>query len=145
MNQVNIYTDGGCSGNPGIGAWAFYVEEYEVEESANELHTTNNKMEMKAAINALKWAVANNITEVHIFTDSQYVQKGITEWIHTWKKNNWKNSAKKLVKNQDLWQALDDMTTRIDVHWHWVQGHAGHEGNERAHELVSKSIAALQP
>lgn len=138
--EVSIYTDGGCKGNPGVGAWAFYVPDEKLGKSGSEKETTNNKMELNAAIEALRWACKTDRTKIHLYTDSQYVQKGITDWIFTWKKNKWKTAAKKPVKNQDLWQALDELRKQIEIEWHWVKGHAGQEGNERAHELVTKSI-----
>ena len=137
---VSIYTDGGCKGNPGKGAWAFYVEEEDVGMSGNERETTNNKMEITAALEALKWANAQNKEKVNIYTDSQYVQKGITEWIHNWKRNNWKTASKNPVKNKELWMSLDEICQTLTVQWCWIKGHAGHEGNERAHQLVTMSI-----
>lgn len=139
-HEVNIYTDGGCKGNPGKGAWAFYVEEEDIGKNGNEQETTNNKMEIMAAVEALKWANEQNKAKVKIYTDSQYVQKGITEWIHNWKRNNWKTASKNPVKNKELWIALDEISNAVNVEWCWIKGHAGHDGNEKAHRLVTMSI-----
>lgn len=145
-STLEIYIDGGCSGNPGIGAWAFYAPKMGIEKSGNELETTNNRMELSAAYEALKWIkkTFNNSLTINIYTDSQYVQKGITTWISAWKKNNWKTSSKQAVKNQDLWKALDSYTQNLLIEWHWIEGHAGHEGNEKAHSLVEKSMLLLK-
>ena len=152
--MIEIYTDGGCSGNPGPGGWAYVILGDSVllsEHWGAEKSTTNNRMELQAVIAALEAlssvdAKANTLT---IYTDSQYVQKGITLWIKDWKGKGWKTSGKKPVKNQDLWQRLDAMTsalTAVDgfsINWVWVKGHAGNEYNERCDELAQKAIASL--
>lgn len=134
--SVTIYTDGACSGNPGPGGWGAILRfgEHEKEINGGEFETTNNRMELTAAIEALN-GLKRRCT-VHLHTDSQYVKGGITEWIEGWKKNGWKTSAKKPVKNAELWQALEEACAKHDVHWHWVKGHAGHPDNERADELA---------
>jgi ribonuclease HI len=137
--HVKVYTDGSCSGNPGPGGWgaAFFVNDTEVEGLyGSERRTTNNRMELMGAISALRAAHAYD--KVEIVTDSQYVRKGITEWIKGWKRNNWKTAAKKPVKNDDLWKLLDEEATRAGVTWKWVKGHSGDPGNERADELANK-------
>ncbi|MFD0915938.1 ribonuclease HI [Pseudahrensia aquimaris] len=136
MKQVSIWTDGACSGNPGPGGWGALLRfgEHERELYDGEELTTNNRMELLAAINAL--SALKHPCKVDLYTDSQYVKGGITGWIHGWKKNGWKTSAKKPVKNAELWQALDEAVARHDVSWHWVKGHAGHAENERADELA---------
>lgn len=138
--QVTIYTDGACSGNPGPGGWGAVLiyGEHEKELSGCEAETTNNRMELTAAIEALK--ALKGSCEVALYTDSEYVRRGITEWLAGWKAKGWKTAAKKPVKNQDLWQALDEQTTRHRVDWHWVKGHAGHPGNERADKLATGAI-----
>jgi len=157
---LKIYTDGGCSGNPGPGGWA-YVMALETfqgakvleEKSGGEKDTTNNRMELRAVIESLKslkTAAAGGAHGLHaksalplravIFTDSQYVQKGITEWIHKWKKNAWRTSDKKPVKNQDLWMELDALAGELSPGWEWVKGHAGNEFNERCDALAQKEI-----
>lgn len=143
-NSINIYTDGGCSGNPGIGAWAFCVPDQNVKYFGNLETTTNNRMELTATIEALKWAQKNTIPMVHIYTDSQYVQKGITQWISNWIKNGWRTSDKKPVKNQDLWKELYNFVAVCNIEWHWVEGHVGNTGNELAHSLVTEGINQLK-
>ncbi|MDQ6988210.1 MAG: ribonuclease HI [Mariprofundaceae bacterium] len=137
---VEAFTDGACSGNPGPGGWGVLLRMggHEKELCGGDMDTTNQRMEMQAAIEALK-ALKKPCT-MTIFSDSKYVIKGITEWIHGWKKNGWKNAAKKPVSNQELWQELDALSAKHDVRWQWVKGHAGHEGNERADELARKGI-----
>ena len=142
--MIVIYTDGGCSGNPGPGGWAFVVSENgEIREyrSGGDQSTTNNKMELTAVINALEYAKANGERDVVILTDSQYVKNGITSWITNWKKNGWKTAAKKPVLNQDLWQKLDDLNNSLSVEWKWVKGHAGIAGNEECDRLVRMETA----
>lgn len=144
MKTVTIYTDGACSGNPGPGGWGALLRYGEVEKelSGGELETTNNRMELTAAIeslNALKQPCV-----VELYTDSTYVKDGINGWIHGWKKNGWKTAAKKPVKNADLWQLLDEAVKRHTVHWHWVKGHAGDEGNERADALARGAVIREQ-
>ena len=134
--RVDIWTDGACSGNPGPGGWGALMRhgERERELSGGEPDTTNNRMELRAAIEALN--ALKKPCEVHVHTDSQYVRGGVTGWMHNWKRNGWKTSDKKPVKNEDLWRELDAATARHKIHWHWVKGHAGHVENERADELA---------
>jgi len=137
---VTIYTDGACSGNPGAGGWGAILMHgtTEKELSGGELATTNNRMELMAAIQALE--ALKKPCRVELFTDSQYVQKGIHEWIHAWKRRGWKTADGKPVKNDDLWRRLDEARSRHDVTWRWVKGHAGHEHNERADALARKGL-----
>jgi len=140
VNQVEIYTDGACRGNPGPGGWGAVLMygEKRKEIFGGEANTTNNRMELMAAIQAL--SALNRDCELTLYTDSQYVRKGITEWIINWKKRGWKTAAKKPVKNSDLWQQLDEQVSRHQVHWVWVKGHAGNEGNELADDLANKGV-----
>jgi len=133
---VTIYTDGACKGNPGPGGWGAVLiyKTIRKEMKGGENLTTNNRMELMGAIKALE--ALKTSTEVSLYTDSQYVKSGITTWIHNWKKNNWRTSDKKPVKNEDLWQALDRLTSKHDVQFYWVKGHAGHPENERADQLA---------
>lgn len=142
--RVQIYTDGACSGNPGPGGWGAILiwGEHRKELTGGEAHTTNNRMELMAAISALE-ALKKGVA-VDLFTDSEYVRNGITKWIFGWKRNGWKTADKKPVKNIELWQRLDEALKRHDVAWHWVKGHAGHPENERADELARAGIAALK-
>ncbi|WP_439646374.1 ribonuclease HI [Sneathiella glossodoripedis] len=137
---VTIYTDGACSGNPGPGGWGALLEykgkQKEIYGGAAE--TTNNRMELSAAINALNALQRKSSVDLH--TDSTYVRDGITKWMVNWKKNGWKTAAKKPVKNQDLWMELDAAIRRHDVRWHWVKGHAGNPGNEKADELANQGM-----
>ncbi|WP_169567799.1 ribonuclease HI [Sneathiella limimaris] len=138
--SVTIYTDGACSGNPGPGGWGALME-YQGKEKelfGGEAETTNNRMELSAAINALN--ALKRASTVELYTDSTYVRDGITKWMANWKKNGWKTAAKKPVKNQDLWEELDTAINRHKINWHWVKGHAGHPGNERADELANKGM-----
>ncbi len=139
-SRVSIYTDGACSGNPGPGGWGVVLRwgETEKELSGGEAETTNNRMELMAAISALE-ALKRSVA-CDLYTDSTYVRDGITGWIHGWKKNGWKTAAKKPVKNADLWQRLDKAVARHDVDWHWVKGHAGHPENERADKLARDAV-----
>ena len=142
---VVIYTDGACSGNPGpggCGAILTYGDKSK-EISGGEANTTNNRMELLAAISALDALKKPSRVELH--TDSQYVMKGITQWIHGWKKNGWKTADKKPVKNAELWQRLDEARRRHEIDWRWVKGHAGHEQNERADELARMAMADFKP
>ena len=142
--MIVIYTDGGCSGNPGPGGWAFVVSENgEIREyrSGGDQSTTNNKMELTAVINALEYAKANGERDVVIFTDSQYVKNGVTVWIHSWKKNGWRTSAKAPVKNVEYWVTLDKLNDELNVDWQWVKGHAGIAGNEECDRLVRMETA----
>ena len=135
-----MYTDGACKGNPGIGGWGVFIK-YRYNEdnlSGFELDTTNNKMELMAVIEGLKTIPPNS--EVTVFTDSQYVKNGISQWIINWKRNGWKTASKKPVKNKDLWQRLDILVKKNKVDWKWVKGHSGNPGNERADQLANKGI-----
>ena len=135
---VEIFTDGACRGNPGPGGWGVLFKKTRKELWGGEAATTNNRMELTAVIRALE--ALGGPSQVCIHTDSQYVQKGITEWIHTWKRRGWKTADRKAVKNEDLWRRLDELAARHRVKWHWVRGHAGHPDNERADELANKGI-----
>ena len=136
MKKITIYTDGACSGNPGKGGWAALMQYNNVEKEifGAEEETTNNRMELTAAISALE--ILKEPCQVEIFTDSQYVKNGITKWIGGWLKNNWKNSAKKPVKNKELWERLLEVSKKHEIVWNWVEGHAGNELNERVDQLA---------
>jgi len=139
MNEEIVYTDGGCSGNPGPGGWAFVVVENSqvvFKSSGNENDTTNNRMELTAVINALKYAINKKGEKVMLITDSQYVKNGITMWIFNWKKNGWRTANKQPVKNQDLWKELDSWVAKTNVQWSWVKGHAGNTYNEMCDSMV---------
>jgi len=139
--KVTIYTDGACRGNPGPGGWGAILiaaNGHEKELCGGDLATTNNRMELMAAIQALE--ALNKACKVELHTDSQYVMKGITEWVRGWKARGWKTAAKDPVKNEDLWRRLDEARLRHDVDWRWVKGHAGHELNERADELARRGM-----
>lgn len=140
--RLTIYTDGACSGNPGPGGWGAILiyNDTEKELSGGEVLTTNNRMELTAALEALK--ALKRPCSVDLYTDSQYVRQGITQWMINWKRRGWKTADNKPVKNEDLWRALDEMAQRHDVAWHWVKGHADNPLNVRADELA---VAALQP
>jgi len=143
--SVEIWTDGACSPNPGPGGWGVILRfgEHEKELCGGEFDTTNNRMELQAAIEgfkALKFACV-----VDVFTDSQYVRGGVLGWMENWKRNNWKTSAKKPVKNEDLWRELDKIIQRHDVIWHWVKGHDGNMDNERADELARQGMEPYKP
>ncbi len=134
--KVNIYTDGGSRGNPGIGAWGVFVDgEQEIKMSGFEEMTTNNRMELTAVIKGLK--STKDRTEITLHTDSKYVIDGITKWINNWKKNGWKTASKKQVKNSDLWKELDELASSCNIEWKWVKGHSGDRGNEIADELCN--------
>jgi len=140
LKTVVIYTDGACKGNPGPGGWGALLE-YDgrrKELFGGEPHTTNNRMELVAVIRALE--ALTRESDVAIYTDSQYVKNGIEAWIHGWKRNGWKTSDKKPVKNEDLWRELDQLATRHRISWHWVRGHADNPGNERADELANQGV-----
>ncbi len=143
MSLIDIYTDGACKGNPGPGGWgALLVSgEHRKEIFGGESLTTNNRMELLAAIEALK--ALKKPSRVNLHTDSQYLRKGILEWIHNWKRKGWKTSANKPVKNADLWQQLDALTSHHQIEWHWIKGHSGHPGNEKADELANRGVAQL--
>ena len=142
---VRIYTDGACKGNPGPGGWGALLKmgAGERELFGGELHTTNNRMELMAVIRALE--TLKPPCEVAVYTDSQYVQKGISEWLHDWKRRGWRTAGKKPVKNVDLWRELDRLAGMHRVAWHWVKGHAGHPQNERADELANRGVEELSP
>ena len=142
MNQVVIYTDGACKGNPGPGGWGAVLRSGTLEKElfGGELGTTNNRMELMAVIQAL--AALKRPCQVQLYLDSQYVRQGITEWIHGWKKKNWRTAAGQPVKNVELWQRLDELAHRAGhvIEWHWVKGHAGDPGNEHADALANKGV-----
>jgi len=140
MKRVVIFTDGACRGNPGPGGWGALLRysNHEKTISGGELNTTNNRMELMAAIKAL--AAIRETCTIELYTDSQYVQKGITEWLPGWKKRHWKKADNKPVKNADLWQELEKQTHRHQVSWHWVKGHNGHLENELVDALANKAI-----
>jgi ribonuclease HI len=139
-DSVVIYTDGACSGNPGPGGWGAILtyQDKERELCGGESLTTNNRMELMAALMALE--ALKRPCHVALHTDSQYLREGITNWLHNWKRNGWKTAAKKPVKNADIWQRLDEASQRHEIKWYWVKGHAGHEMNERADELARKGM-----
>lgn len=142
---VDIYTDGACSGNPGPGGWGALMlcNGEEKELSGGEVETTNNRMEMLAAIQAFQ--ALKKPSKVRLHTDSTYLKDGITKWITNWKRNGWRTAAKKPVKNADLWQLLEEVMKPHDVEWHWVKGHSGHPENERADELARQGMAPYKP
>lgn len=149
MNNLVIYTDGGCSGNPGPGGWGTVIIDGTniTKLSGGEKQTTNNRMELSAAINALDAVVKNTgwrNRHVEVYSDSQYVKNGITSWIKNWKKNGWKTAAKKPVLNQDLWIALDTLYNQLDIEWKWVKGHAGVEYNEICDQLCKMEMDKFQ-
>lgn len=143
MSKVEIFTDGACRGNPGPGGWGALLRfnDHEKELFGGENNTTNNRMELTAAIEAL--ASLNRDCEVELTTDSEYLRKGITEWLAQWKRRGWKTAAKKPVKNVDLWQRLEAAVENHNVQWRWVKGHSGHEENERADQLANRGIDEL--
>ncbi|HET7313752.1 ribonuclease HI [Salinisphaera sp.] len=138
--NVTIYTDGACRGNPGPGGWGVLLAygEHRRELCGGEANTTNNRMELMAAIQALN--ALSYPCRVALYTDSNYVRQGITQWLHNWKNNGWKTAAKKPVKNAELWRALDEACQRHEIEWHWVKGHAGNTGNEAADALANRGI-----
>lgn len=143
MQQVVIYTDGACRGNPGPGGWGALLEAdgAQRELCGGEAHTTNNRMELTAAIEALN--ALKTACSVALYTDSTYVRQGITSWMAGWKRNGWRTAAKKPVKNAELWQALDAACQRHEISWQWVKGHAGHPGNEAADALANQGVDQL--
>ena len=142
--RLVIHTDGACSGNPGPGGWGVILQwgGHMRELKGGEAHTTNNRMELTAAIMALE--ALKRPCDVDLHTDSDYLRQGITGWIHGWKRNGWRTADKKPVKNADLWQRLEAAVGRHTVHWHWVRGHSGHDLNERADELAREAIAEIR-
>lgn len=144
MSEVTLYTDGACKGNPGKGGWGAYLQSgrHSKELFGGEASTTNNRMELTAVIQGL--SALKRPCIVHIYTDSQYVKKGMQEWIHNWKARCWKTASKQPVKNAELWQLLDTEVNKHQVHWHWVKGHAGHPGNEKADELANQGVELVK-
>lgn len=144
MKKVEIFTDGACKGNPGPGGWGTLLRYGDIEKSlyGGEAETTNNRMELMAAIQGL--TALREACDVTITTDSQYVRKGITEWLANWKRNGWRTAAKEPVKNADLWQQLDEQNQRHQVSWRWVKGHSGHRENEIADSLANRGIEELR-
>ncbi len=142
---IDIYTDGACKGNPGVGGWGALLNGCgrTNELFGGEAQTTNNRMELTAVIRALE--SLKRRCKVRLHTDSKYVQLGISEWIHAWKKRGWKTADKKPVKNEDLWRRLDDLAAQHDIEWLWVKGHSGHDGNERADELANMGVDSVKP
>lgn len=142
--MIEIYTDGACRGNPGPGGWAALLQmgEHEKELSGAEALTTNNRMELTAVIRALE--ALKRPVPVRVYTDSQYVRRGITEWLPAWKARGWRTADRKPVKNQDLWQLLEEASAPHQIEWHWVPGHAGVPGNERVDRLANEAIDALR-
>lgn len=143
MNEVEIYTDGACRGNPGHGGWGVILiaGKHRKELYGGEPETTNNRMELMAVIEALR--ALKRPCRIVLHTDSQYVKKGITEWIHDWKRRGWKTAAKKPVKNADLWEILNEVQSQHEIEWRWVKGHAGHPENERADELANLGVDSV--
>jgi len=141
--RVEIYTDGACKGNPGVGGWGAVLDYdgHVREVFGGEPHTTNNRMELTGVIRALELLKRSCRARVH--TDSQYVRNGITEWIHAWKRRGWRTADRKPVKNEDLWRELDELASRHDIEWVWVKGHSGHAGNERADALANRGVAEV--
>jgi ribonuclease HI len=144
MSLVDIYTDGACRGNPGPGGWGALLTagEHVKELSGAEPLTTNNRMELTAVIRALE--ALKRPSRLRIFTDSEYVRRGITEWVRSWKARGWKTADRKPVKNQDLWERLDSLTAGHQIEWRWVRGHSGIPGNERVDQLANEAIDAMQ-
>ncbi len=145
--SYTIYSDGGCSGNPGPGGWGFLIlkdGELILEKSGGEELTTNNKMELTAVIEALSFLKENGIAEASLYTDSQYVKNGITSWIFSWKKNGWRTASKGEVKNKEYWMVLDKLNSGMRIDWNWVKGHAGIKWNERVDELTQLEIAKFR-
>ena len=136
--SIKVYTDGACRGNPGPGGWGVYIQLNDEEKDlyGGNPETTNNQMEMQAALEALKYLKDKNDV-IELYTDSNYLRQGITEWIHKWKLNNWRTAAKKPVANRDLWIEISDLNEKMNVNWNWVKGHAGDPGNERADQLAN--------
>jgi ribonuclease HI len=145
LPQVTMYTDGACKGNPGAGGWGVLLRHGDSEKElfGGELLTTNNRMELTAVVQGLR--SLKKACDVAIYTDSQYVHKGITEWLPAWRRRGWLTADRKPVKNADLWQALEAAAAAHRVRWHWVRGHSGHEGNERADRLANRGVESVLP
>ena len=143
MQKVEIYTDGACRGNPGPGGWGVWLKRDDTEKElyGGELETTNNRMELMAAIQALE--TLNQPCSIKLYSDSKYVLQGITEWMVNWKKRGWKTAAKKPVKNEDLWRRLDAAMQKHEINWTWVKGHSGNPGNEKADQLANRGVDSL--
>ena len=139
-NKIQIFTDGACKGNPGIGGWGVLIKYPKISDELKgfQTQTTNNRMELIAVIEGLKSIKEGK--RIEIITDSKYVKNGINEWIFNWKNNGWRTAAKKAVKNKDLWQTLDDLVQQFSIDWKWVKGHSGNPGNERADQLANEAI-----
>lgn len=144
MQEVTLYTDGACKGNPGTGGWGALLQsgKHSKELFGGEANTTNNRMELTAVIQGL--AALKRPCIVNIYTDSQYVKNGMQQWIHNWKARDWKTAAKQPVKNIELWQALDEAVSKHQIQWHWVKGHAGNPGNEKADELANRGVELVK-
>ena len=142
--KIELFTDGACKGNPGVGGWGVLINNSNnfIELKGTQRQTTNNRMELIAVIEGLKSIKENE--NIEITTDSMYVKNGINEWINNWKRNGWKTAAKKPVKNKDLWQELDELVQNYSIKWIWVKGHSGHPGNERADQLANEAIEEFQ-
>jgi ribonuclease HI len=142
--KIELFTDGACKGNPGLGGWGVLINNSNnfIELKGTQQQTTNNRMELIAVIEGLKSIKENE--NIEITTDSMYVKNGINEWINNWKRNGWKTAAKKPVKNKDLWQELDELVQNYSINWKWVKGHSGHPGNERADQLANEAIEEFQ-
>ncbi|QGX38852.1 ribonuclease HI [Permianibacter aggregans] len=143
MSKVELFTDGACKGNPGPGGWGVWLRygQHEKELFGGEWETTNNRMELQAAIEGLK--ALKRPCEVSLTTDSEYLRKGVLEWMANWQRNGWRTADKKPVKNQDLWLALSEEMARHQIEWHWVKGHQGHPGNERADALANRGVEQI--
>jgi ribonuclease HI len=143
-SRIEIFTDGACRGNPGPGGWGVLLRfnDSEKELWGGEVLTTNNRMELLAAIKSLE--ALKRKCRVELTTDSEYVRQGITNWIHNWKQRGWKTASKQPVKNRDLWERLDELTTKFDIQWHWVKGHSGHRENELVDNLANRGIDELE-
>lgn len=143
MAEIQIFTDGACRGNPGPGGWGVILQSgrHRKELYGSEPDTTNNRMELTAAIKALE--TLKQSSTVELYTDSEYLRLGITQWLSQWKRRDWRTSGNKVVKNIDLWRRLEELAGRHKVSWHWVKGHSGHEGNEQADELANRAIDEL--
>ena len=141
--RIDIFTDGACKGNPGPGGWGALLRTGDQEKTikGSEAHTTNNRMELMAAIQALQFLT--RVSDVNLYTDSQYVRQGMMGWVAQWKKNGWKNSKKEPVKNIDLWQQLDSLAIQHKITWHWVKGHSGHVENDRVDALANAAIEEM--